>query len=225
MVLGGDPGILVKRLEFYFDLASPYSYLAHTQLGRIRRETGAEVLMRPMLVGAVFTAAGTKAPAEVPAKRRYQRKDLRRWAKRYGVPLVHPEPFPFRSVDSMRAAAWIGGRGGQEEEALEAFVREAFSLYWGEGNAPEGMAKGSEDGPLSELAGRIGLDPAGLLEAASSPEAREALERATTEAVGRGVFGAPTFFVGEEMFWGNDRLGFAAEALRGNALGRGDREA
>jgi len=100
--------------------AIPYSYLAQTRLGRTREETGANLVMRPMLVGAVFRATGARSPAETPAKRRYQREDLRRWAELCGVPLAHPDPFPFRTVETMRAAVWLGGRGGQEHLGTSA---------------------------------------------------------------------------------------------------------
>jgi 2-hydroxychromene-2-carboxylate isomerase len=100
-----------------------------------------------------------------------------------------------------------------DEGDLETFVREAFALYWEEGRAPKGMNEADEDEPLKEVASRIGAEPEEVLEKAASDEAKAALKSATTEAVERGVFGAPTFFVGDEMFWGNDRLHFVEMAL------------
>jgi len=120
-----------------------------------------------------------------------------------------PEPFPFRTLKTMRAAMWCA-KGGE----LEAFTREAFALYWEEGGAPKGFEEGDEDGPLREVARRIGAAPGDLIEGAASGEAKEALKDATAVAVERGVFGAPTFFVGDEMFWGNDRLHFVEMALK-----------
>jgi 2-hydroxychromene-2-carboxylate isomerase len=97
---------------------------------------------------------------------------------------------------------------------LEAFTREAFALYWEEGGAPKGFEEADEDGPIREVARRIGRRPEEVLESATTREAKEALKDATGEAVERGVFGAPTFFVGDEMFWGNDRLHFVEAALQ-----------
>ena len=94
------------------------------------------------------------------------------------------------------------------EEDLEPFVREEFALYWEEGGVPKGTEVADEDGPLREVAARIGADPEEVLEKAAFGEAKEALKSATSEPLERGVFGAPTFLVGEEMFWGNDRLHF-----------------
>jgi 2-hydroxychromene-2-carboxylate isomerase len=198
----------VKTVEFYYDLVSPYSYLAHREVSRICRENGAELSLRPMLLGAVHKAVGLQAPIETKAKARYQAKDIRRWAEHYGQPMTFPDPFPFRTLKTMRAAIFLKDRGD-----LEAFTREAFALYWEEGGAPKGFEEADEDGPVSEAARRIGADPDEVLAGASAPEAKEALKVATGEAVGRGVFGAPAFFVGEEMFWGNDRLDFVEEAL------------
>lgn len=198
----------MKAVEFYYDLVSPYSYLAYTQLGRICEEHEAELVLRPMLLGGVHKAAGVQAPIETEAKRRHQFKDLHRWAAYYGVPLQLPDPFPFRTLKTMRAAIYGAGKG-----VLEAFTREGFRLYWEEGGAPKGLSEADEDGPISEIARRIGEEPEEILEGAASPEAKQGLVDASSEALERGVFGAPAFFVGEEMFWGNDRLHFVEAAL------------
>ena len=198
----------MKTVEFYYDLVSPYSYLAHREVSRICKEHGAELSLRPMLLGAVHNAVGLQAPIETEAKARYQAQDIRRWAEHYGLPMEFPEPFPFRTLKTMRAAMFLKERG-----KLEAFTREAFALYWEEGGAPKGLKEADEDGPVSEAARRIGADPDEVLAGASAPEAKEALKKATGEAVGRGVFGAPALFVGDEMFFGNDRLHFVEEAL------------
>jgi 2-hydroxychromene-2-carboxylate isomerase len=198
----------VKTVEFYYDLVSPYSYLAHREVSRICDEHGAGLSLKPMLLGAVHKAVGLQAPIEMEAKARYQADDIRRWAAHYGLPMEFPEPFPLRTLKTIRAAVFLKDRG-----ELEAFTREAFALYWEEGGAPKGLREADEDGPVSEAARRIGADTDEVLAGASAPEAKEALKRATGEAVERGVFGAPAFFVGDEMFWGNDRLNLVEAAL------------
>ena len=199
----------MQRVEFYYDLVSPYSYLARGRLEEICREAGAELALRPVLLGAVHKMSGNRAPIETPAKARYQARDIRRWAERYGLPMRFPDPFPFRTLKTMRAAMWC-----DEREELAPFTCEAFALFWEEGGAPKGLEEADEDGPISEVARRIGRDPEEVLGGASTGEAKEALKQATAEAVERGVFAAPTFFVGDEMFWGNDRLLFVEEALK-----------
>ena len=199
----------MKSVEFYYDLVSPYSYLAYGRVGRICEENGAELILRPMLLGAVHKAVGQRAPIEIRPKASYQAQDIRRWAQYYGLPLEFPDPFPFRTLKTMRAAMFL-----QEREELGAFTKEAFALYWEEGGAPGGLQETDEDTPVSAVAGRIGIDPKEVLSGAASPETKQALKVATSEAVERGVFGAPAFFVGDEMFWGNDRLHFVEAALR-----------
>jgi 2-hydroxychromene-2-carboxylate isomerase len=197
------------RVEFYYDLVSPYSYLAYGQIGRICEENGAKLVLRPMLLGAVHKMAEIKAPIETKLKARYQARDIRRWAEYYGVSLRFPDPFPFRTLKTMRAAMFLRERG-----ELEAFTDAAFAIYWQEGGAPKGLEEADEDAPISSVAGRVGADPEEVLEGAAIPGAKQALKDATSGAVERGVFGAPAFFVGEEMFWGNDRLHFVAAALQ-----------
>lgn len=198
----------MKRVEFYYDLVSPYSYLAYGRVNRMCEEHGAELALRPMLLGAVHKAVGLQAPIEIRSKGRYQLRDIDRWAEHYGLPMKFPDPFPFRTLKSMRAAVALEGD-------LEPFTREAFALYWEEGGAPEGFEETNEDEPLREVARRIGRDPEEVLEDAATGETKEALKSVTAGALERGVFGAPTFFVGDEMFWGNDRLHFVEEALKG----------
>jgi 2-hydroxychromene-2-carboxylate isomerase len=198
----------MKRVEFFYDLVSPYSYLAYGRIGRICEENGAELELRPMLLGAVHKAVGLQAPIETKPKASYQGRDIRRWAEYYGLPMEFPNPFPFRTLKTMRAAMYLRERG-----ELGSFTREAFALYWEEGGAPEGL-EADEDAPVSTVARRIGVDPEEMLNGAASREAKQDLKVATSEAVERGVFGAPAFFVGDEMFWGNDRLHFVEAALQ-----------
>ena len=200
----------VARIEFFYDVVSPYSYLAYGRVNQICEEHGAELMLRPMLLGAVHKAVGLRSPIEIKSKGRYQLRDIDRWAEHYGLPMKFPDPFPFRTLKTMRAAVALEGDGD-----LEPFTREAFNLYWEEGGAPKGFEVTDEDGPLREVARRIGRDPEEVLEKASSGETKEALKSATSEAIERGVFGAPAFFVGDEMFWGNDRLHFVEAVLKG----------
>jgi 2-hydroxychromene-2-carboxylate isomerase len=208
-LFGRVRGAGMKSVEFYYDLVSPYSYLAYGRVGRICEESGAELILRPMLLGAVHKAVGLQAPIEIRPKASYQAQDIRRWAQYYGLPLEFPDPFPFRTLKTMRAAMFL-----QEREELGAFTREAFALYWEEGGAPGGLQETDEDDPVSTVAVRIGVDPEEVLRGAASPGVKQALKVATAEAVERGVFGAPAFFVGDEMFWGNDRLHFVEAALQ-----------
>ncbi len=191
----------MATLEFFYDFTSPYTYLASTQVEAVAARAGAAVRWRPFLLGGVFKATGNRAPLEVPAKGRHMLTDLARWSRRLGVPLRFPGTFPIPSVLALRCALAAEGQG-----KLVPFSQAVFRAAWAEEQdiaSPE---------VLAGLADDLGLDGAALV--AAAPGFKEALARQTAEAVERGAFGAPTFFVGEELFVGNDRLDFVEAALK-----------
>ncbi len=184
------------KLEFFYDIASPYTYLASTQVEAVAADAGAEVRWRPMLLGGVFKATGNTMPGLLPPRARYMLRDLERWAGWYGVSLRFPTTFPPRTLTMMRALTALEG------EARVAATHAAFHACWVHDAALDDPAV------VAEVAG---AEAAGR---ASDPAIKDALRETTEEAVARGVFGAPTFFVGDEMFFGNDRLPFVGQALR-----------
>lgn len=182
-------------LEFFWDAVSPYTYLAATQMAHLREETGARIIWRPFFLGGVFKASGNQPPLQLPAKARYLPRDLQAWADFYQVPFTFPANFPTNTLLAMRMACLI-----DDPQQQEAFALALFETYWGRGEDIASEVK------LGSLADQVGLDGAVLLAGAQTEEAKERLKRNTQEAVERGAFGAPTFFIGQEMFWGNDRL-------------------
>lgn len=193
-----------KRVEFYFDFISPAAYLAWTQLPHVCADTGATLVYKPMLLGGVFQATGNSAPITVPLKGSYLFVDLSRFAQRYAVPFELNPHFPFNTVVLMRMAVALVER---EDARFAAFCDAIFKAIWADAKAlgdPE---------VLAAVLTQAGLDPEELLALASEPDVKNALKAATEAAVARGVFGAPTMFVGEQMFWGQDRLDFVREAL------------
>lgn len=194
---------MAATLEFFWELSSPYTYLAATQLDDLEQRTGAKVVWKPMLLGKVFEATGNQMPARIPAKARYMGGDLKLWAQYYGVPIVvMPKVFPINSVAGARAAIAAEAQGQGPELSLAL-----MQAYWG-----EGVDLSAPDAVLA-VAQRAGLDVAALAAAMQSQEVKDQLRQNTDEAVARGAFGAPTFFVGEQMFWGNDRLPLIERAL------------
>jgi len=193
-------------IEFWFDVGSPYAYLAWRALPRLAAEHGARIAWRPMLLGGVFKATGNHSPAEVPAKSRWTRVDLQRWADRIGTPFRMNPHFPVNTLTLMRGATAMLMQG---EDALLRYLDAIFPAMW------EHERNLGDPDEVAAVLRDAGFDPAQVLAAANDPAAKEALKAATEEAVSRGVFGAPTFFVGDQMFWGQDRLDFVAQALRG----------
>jgi 2-hydroxychromene-2-carboxylate isomerase len=192
-----------KTVEFYFDFGSPYSYLAYRALPGIAAAHGAQIALRPMLLGGVFKATGNHSPIEIPAKNRWLRLDLERWAARYGAKFAHNPYFPINTLTLMRGAA-----GMQMREAdFPKYVEAIFHAMWAE---PRNLGDQNE---LAAVLREAGIDADGFQTLVNDPAVKEQLKKNTEEAVARGVFGAPAFFVGEEMFWGQDRLDFVAAAL------------
>ena len=193
-----------KTVEFCFDLISPPSYLAWTRLPNLAADTGAEIVFSPVLVGAIHKATGNTAPIFVPAKARYLRQELPRFAARYGVPFAMNPHFPFNTLVHQRIAT---GLLREDPAGFERFVEAMFRAIWVDG------ANLGDAAVLAETAAAAGFDPAHLQALAEDPTVKDALRAATESAVARGAFGVPTFFVGERMFWGQDRLDFVREAL------------
>jgi 2-hydroxychromene-2-carboxylate isomerase len=194
-----------KEVDFYFDVGSPAAYLAWTQMPRLAAETGATVHYRPMLLGGVFQATGNRSPMEVPAKSAWMKEDLARFAKRHGVPFRHNPHFPINTLTLMRGALGLQMR---QPEKLLPYGDAMFRSVWAE---QRNMNDPAEVGRALQEAG---FDPQALLALAQDAQVKENLKAVTQAAVARGVFGAPTFFVGTQMFWGQDRLDFVKEALQ-----------
>jgi 2-hydroxychromene-2-carboxylate isomerase len=194
-----------KDLEFYFDVGSPASYLAWTQVPRIARETGAALHYRPMLLGGVFQATGNRSPMEVPLKSAWMKDDLARHARRYGVEYRHNPHFPINTLMLMRGAIGLQLR---EPQRLVPYGDAVYRAIWVEARDMNDPAQ------VGAVLQQAGFDPAALLALTQDPEVKEQLKSATQAAVARGVFGAPTFFVGDQMLWGQDRLDFVKEALQ-----------
>jgi len=193
----------VKRLEFFFDFGSPTTYLAHTQMPGIAERTGAEVAYRPMLLGGVFKATGNQSPVTLPAKAKWMGSDLQAFARRYGVPFERNRWFPINTITLMRGAVAM-----QKQGRLAPYADAIFHAMWVE---PQNM---NDPQVVSTVLTKAGFDPKELLTAIEDQSVKDELRTNTEEAVSRGVFGAPTFFVGERMFFGQDRLDFVEEELR-----------
>jgi len=191
----------MRELEFFYDFISPYSYLASTRVEAVAARAGATIRWRPFLLGGVFKATGNRAPIETPAKGPYMWRDLTRWATRLGVPFAMPATFPVSSVLSLRTALAV-----EQQGKLVPFTHAMYRAYWGEGQDL------SQPDVVAKVATSVGLDGAAMV--AAAPDHKATLAAQTQNAIDRGAFGAPTFFVGEEMFVGNDRLDFVEEALR-----------
>lgn len=192
---------VAREIELFFDIGSSYSYLAATQMAGLSARTGVPVRWRPFLLGAVFKATSNDLPVRVPAKARYMIADMARWSAHYGVPFKLPSRFPVLTLRPQRALT------AAPEAAIPAMALSLFHAYWAEDQDP------TTDAAITAAAQAAGLEPAAILAAIDAPGTKDKLRATTDEAVARGAFGAPSMFVGDAMFWGNDRLALLEEHL------------
>jgi 2-hydroxychromene-2-carboxylate isomerase len=194
---------MARTVEFFFDFMSPYSYLASTRVEAMAARVGATVKWRPFFLPGVMKATGNQGPTTIPAKAMWVWKDVQDWSKYLGLPPpVLPETFPFITPLADRVALVMDEKGRVAE-----FAERTYRRIWVEGHDV------SDPATLAAILSGMGEDAAPILERAQSQELKDRLRANTDEAVARGAFGAPTFFVGDELFVGNDRLDFVERAL------------
>ena len=193
---------MANTVEFFFDFASATSYLAYTQLPKITAARNAQIVWRPMLLGAVFKATGNVSPVAV--KGHWMFGDLQLWGKRYGVPFIPTPHFPVNSLTALRGAVALQMRRPQE---FLRYMDLIFRAIW------EAHRDFNQQDEIAAVLREAGFDLDRMLAMVSDPAVKQQLKTNTDEAISRSVFGAPTFFVGDRMFFGQDRLDFVAEAL------------
>ena len=195
---------MARTLEFFFDYGSPYSYLADTQVEAIARRTGATLVRKPMLLGGVFKSTGNASPMTIELKSKWSATDLPMWARHYGVPFQRNPFFPVNTLALMR-----GATAAQIDGVFETYHPAMFRAMWVEGRNLNDIKE------VVAVLTAAGLDAQKIGNRIQDQDVKDRLKAVTDEAVGRGVFGAPTSFVDDKMFFGNDRLPFVELALKG----------
>jgi 2-hydroxychromene-2-carboxylate isomerase len=194
-------------LDFYFDFGSPTAYLAHCRLQQLAEQYDLVVNYQPMLLGGVFKATDNMSPVAVPAKGKYMNEqDLPRFCKRYGVSLNFNPHFPINTLQAMRGATAAKTAG-----CLATYVDAVYQAMWVD------QKNIGDPEVLHGVIADAGLDADALMAATGDPDMKAELIRVTEEAVSRGAFGAPTMYIGDDMFFGQDRLDFVEEVLAGSS--------
>jgi 2-hydroxychromene-2-carboxylate isomerase len=185
------------RVEFWYEFASTYSYPAAMRVERMAAEAGVELVWRPFLLGPIFGAQGwNNSPFNIyPVKGQYMWRDLARICEGEGLALKTPVAFPQNGLKAARVALL-----GSDEGWGPAFTRAVYQANFAE------QQDISDEAVLAGLVGKLGLDAADVMARASDAENKARLKGQTDEAIARGIFGAPSFLVGDELFWGNDRM-------------------
>jgi 2-hydroxychromene-2-carboxylate isomerase len=193
---------VAKSVEFLFDVGSPTAYLAYRRLPAIAARTGATIDYIPVLLGGIFKATGNAPPGVIAARGRWMNIDMARYAAREGISLTHNPDFPINTITLMRLLTAARGTGD-----FAAMLETLFAAMW---QNPRNLG---DPAVLTATLSAAGFDPAVWLARAGEPEVKAALVAATDYAIGRGAFGAPTFFVEDEFFFGQDRLDWVEAAL------------
>jgi len=199
-------GQVQRQVQCYVDPVSPYVWLAIHDMARLEA-AGIELVLVPVLFAGLLNAHGNIGPAELPAKRRYLFRDVMREAARRGLRFSGPPGHPFNPLTALRMCTAAG-----DATARRRLFLLLLRACWEDG---EDM---SDAGALRRLADAGGFDGAALLTAAGTPEVKRALMDATAQAVADGVFGVPTFRLGNELFWGGDRIDALLWRLQGGAV-------
>ncbi len=192
-----------KTIDFHWDLGSTNSYFALRLIKPVAAKHGATIVPHPFNLGYVFRKQNYVLMEEPKVKLRARKADLMRWARRYDLPFRMPTKFPMKTSPALRGALAMR-RFGREWE----FMEQIFAAYWERDDASVGDLAG-----LRPIAAALGVDEGEFARLVESDEVRDELVAETDRAMERGVFGAPTFFVGDEMFWGKDRMEFIDEEL------------
>lgn len=194
----------MKSVEFYFDLGSPYSYLAYYRLLQIAEQQEIQIVYKPILLGGVFKATCNRSPIEIPVKGVYSILDMQRWAEYYQIPMQMNPHFPMNTLTLMRI---LTGVQLLHVEKFEQVLKLLFDAMFG---TPQNL---NEPTVLAEVLEPSGFSVEDIMSMVQSDVVKQKLITETEQAIQRGIFGAPTFFVGDEMYWGQDRLHFVEQAL------------
>ena len=189
---------MIKTFEFYFDFASPYTFLAHKGIRKIEKENSIKVKYMPVLLGALLKLTGVKANIDVPIKGKYMIKDCKLWAEKYNIEFKFNNYFPIITLNLMRCALVADNKGFSQ-----IFINKVFDAIWKDG------LNLNDNSILEKLLKNIDINPKNFLIEAIDLKIKNELKKRTDEAYKKGVFGTPSFIVNNKMFWGQDRLQFA----------------
>ena len=188
---------MATAIDFYFDFSSPYGYIGSRRIDEVAAKHKRAVDWRPFLLGVAMKETGARSLVAIPMRCEYHKRDFTRCAREWGIPFTFPAIFPVSSLSPSRAYYWLADR---DPTLAKLFAHAVYHAYFVEGrdiSTPEVVA---------DVAGRFGVDRAAALAALGEPAVKTRLREETDNALARGVFGSPFFFVDGEPFWGHDRL-------------------
>ena len=189
---------MIKSFEFYFDFASPYTFLAHKQIRKIEKENSIKIKYMPILLGAILKSSGIKANVDIPIKGKYMIKDCKLCAEKLNIEFKFNNYFPIITLNLMRCVLVAEKKGFAQN-----FINQVFDAIWEDG------LNLNDKSIVEKLLKNMDINPKTFLMEAIKTEIKDDLKVRTDNAFQKGVFGAPTFIVNSKIFWGQDRLEFA----------------
>ena len=188
---------MIKPFDFYFDFASPYTFIAHKEIRKIEKEHSIKVKYMPILLGGLLKLAGIKPNIDIPVKGKYMIKDCKLWAEKYNITFKFNNYFPIKTLDLMRCVLVAEKKGFSQN-----FINKVFDAIWKDGlNLNDNII-------VEKLLKNLDINPKTFLTESAEPKIKDELRKRTDAAYKKGIFGAPSFIVNNKIFWGQDRLEF-----------------
>jgi len=188
---------MIKPFEFYFDFASPYTFIAHKEIRKIEKENSIKMKYIPILLGGLLKLAGIKANVDIPIKAKYMIKDCKLWAEKYNITFKFNNYFPIKTLDLMRCVLVA-----EKKNFAQNFINKIFDAIWKDG------LNLNDNTIVEKLLKNLDINPKTFLMETIDPKIKDELKKRTDDAYKKGIFGAPSFIVNNKMFWGQDRLEF-----------------
>jgi len=195
--------LMIKPFEFYFDFISPYSYLAHKELGKIEKKNSIRIKYKPILLGGLHNLHGIKAPAFIPAKAKHMIRDCKLIAEKNNTKFKFNSYFPIRSLNLMR-----GVLVAEEDNCMHHYIDNIFNSIWQDG------LNLNDENVLQKILKNLNINPKTFLLRVGSSSIKDLLRKKTNDAFEKGIFGAPTFVSNNKIFWGQDRIEFVLNEAR-----------
>ena len=194
---------MIKPFEFYFDFASPYTFLAHKEIRKIEKENSIKIKYKPILLGGLHNLHGIKAPAFIPAKAKHMIRDCKLIAEKNKIKFKFNSYFPIRSLNLMR-----GVLVAEEDNYKSHYINSIFDAIWQDG------FNMNDENIVQKILKNLNINPKTFILRSSSSSIKDSLKKRTSDAYEKGVFGAPTFVSNNKIFWGQDRIEFALNEAR-----------
>ena len=188
---------MIKSFDFYFDFASPYTFLAHKEIRKIEKQHSINIKYMPVLLGGLLKSTGIKPNIDIPIKAKYMIKDCKLWAEKYNIIFKFNNYFPIMTLNLMRCVLVA-----EKKFSAQNFIDNVFDAIW------KNDLNLNDSNVVEKLLKNLDINPKTFLMEAVDSKIKDELKKRTDEAYNKGIFGVPSFIVNNKIFWGQDRFEF-----------------